>query len=138
MIGHRPPDDAAGEDVEDSGDVEPALPGPHVGDVGHPQLVGAIGFEVAVDEIGSRCSCLVAHRCARLSAAVNALQAVGSHEPGDALAAAAHALVAQRSVDPRGAVGLTGLGVDVSDQQHEAAVAHRSLRGLSSSSLVDA
>ena len=41
VIGHRPADDPAGEDVLDGGEVEPALPGAQVGDVGDPEPVRA-------------------------------------------------------------------------------------------------
>ena len=39
MVAARQPDDPAGEDVEDEGDVDGAGPGRDVGEVGDPQLV---------------------------------------------------------------------------------------------------
>src|SRR5580693_5958707 len=47
------PDDAAGGDVDDGGEVEPALPGGEVGDVAAPPLVDlrGVGGEVPADRI---------------------------------------------------------------------------------------
>src|SRR5690625_388171 len=44
-------DDAAGEHVFDGAEVELALVGPVLGDVGQPQFVDVIGGEVALDEV---------------------------------------------------------------------------------------
>jgi hypothetical protein len=48
---HAPADNAAGEDVDDEGDVDEAAPRRHVGEVGHPQLVGPGRRKLAIDEI---------------------------------------------------------------------------------------
>lgn len=48
---HRPANDAPAEGVLDGGEIEPALEGPQVGDVGDPQPVGFGRPEVAL-EIG--------------------------------------------------------------------------------------
>jgi hypothetical protein len=39
VLGHRPADDHPGERVLNSGEVEPALPGPQVGQICDPQHV---------------------------------------------------------------------------------------------------
>ena len=52
VIGGSPPDDPAREQVHDCSEIEPALPGPHVGDVRGPDLVGSLGREVALEPIG--------------------------------------------------------------------------------------
>ena len=52
MIGHRPPHDLAAPRVEHDGEIEKARRCGHVGDVGHPQLVGCGGGEVAIDKVG--------------------------------------------------------------------------------------
>jgi hypothetical protein len=39
MVGHRPADDPPREGVQDHRQVQPALTGALLGDVGHPQLV---------------------------------------------------------------------------------------------------
>jgi hypothetical protein len=49
--GHRPADDAAAEGIEHHGEVQEARPRRHVGDVGHPELVGGGRGEVALHEI---------------------------------------------------------------------------------------
>ena len=54
---HRPADDAAAPDIEHDGQVEEARPGRDVGDVGHPELVRAVGREVPIDQIGRGLRC---------------------------------------------------------------------------------
>jgi hypothetical protein len=51
VVLERPADDAAAEAVDDNGEVEPALPGAQVGDVGDPQPVRRRRLEVTLDEI---------------------------------------------------------------------------------------
>ena len=47
-----PADDVPSEDIDDEGDVHEAPPGRHVGEIGHPELIGADRDEVAIDEVG--------------------------------------------------------------------------------------
>ena len=55
VIGDRPPDHAAGEDIDDRRALDrPRFCGV-LGVVRHPQLAGAVGDEVAPDEIFVRC-----------------------------------------------------------------------------------
>ena len=49
--GHRPPDDPAAEHVENHGEVEKAATGRDVGDISHPERIGAVGHELALDEV---------------------------------------------------------------------------------------
>jgi hypothetical protein len=51
VVGDRPADDPAAVCVLDGGEIEPALPGAHVGDVGDPQHVGPVGPEAPLDEV---------------------------------------------------------------------------------------
>jgi hypothetical protein len=54
VIGHRPLDDAAGAGTDDDSEVEEvekALPGAQVGDVGDPEPVRAVRDELALDQI---------------------------------------------------------------------------------------
>jgi hypothetical protein len=44
VLGHRPADDPAAVCVLHSSEVEPALPGPQVGDVGDPQNVRGVSL----------------------------------------------------------------------------------------------
>ena len=48
---HPPAHDAPGVHVDDKGHEQPALPGAHVGEVRHPQLIGTISFELPVDTV---------------------------------------------------------------------------------------
>ena len=52
VVAHRPADAVAAAGVDHRRQVEPALPGGHVGDVGEPELVGSLGREVALHEVG--------------------------------------------------------------------------------------
>lgn len=47
-------DDATAEDINDRGQVEPALPGPDVGDIGQPEPVRPARLECPPDQIGCR------------------------------------------------------------------------------------
>ena len=51
---HRPPDNAAGEQVKHHRDIKPALGGPDVGEVRDPFLVGCLGRELAVQQVAGR------------------------------------------------------------------------------------
>ena len=51
-VADRPADNAPGKQVDDNGQIQPALPGPDVGDIRAPLLIGALGREVLVEEVG--------------------------------------------------------------------------------------
>lgn len=46
-----PADDSAGEHVDDKGNIHEALPSRHVSKIRDPELIGALGLEVAPDAI---------------------------------------------------------------------------------------
>ena len=116
MVGHRPADDPAGERVEDDGQVEPALVGALLGDVSDPQAVGSWWTELARDQIRGRCRGRVAASEPVPSAAVDADDTAGAHEPSDPLAADSDVQPqAQLGVDRWGAVGATAAGVELAD-----------------------
>ena len=48
---HRPADDAAGEEVQDHSQIEPAFSGVDVGEVGNPFLIRCRGFELAIEYV---------------------------------------------------------------------------------------
>jgi hypothetical protein len=48
-----PADDAASVDVNDESNIQPALPGEHIGEVGHPTLIRTISLEMPVDAGGT-------------------------------------------------------------------------------------
>jgi len=51
--GELPADHAAREHVEDEAKEHRALPAAQVGEVGHPQLIGSLGAEVPLDQVGA-------------------------------------------------------------------------------------
>jgi hypothetical protein len=51
VIGHRPADDAAAEEVLDGDQVQPALPGSEIRDVGDPEPIARRREERAIDEV---------------------------------------------------------------------------------------
>ena len=50
----RPPDDLSGEQIHDHSEVEPALPGANVCNIGYPSLVRAGDVEIALQEVGDQ------------------------------------------------------------------------------------
>ena len=48
---NRPANDAAGEQIDDDGQVDSSLPRPDTGDIDAPLLVEAIGSKVLVDDV---------------------------------------------------------------------------------------
>jgi hypothetical protein len=48
---HAPADDVAGEEVEHGGQVQPAVAGRDVGEIGQPDLVRRLGGEVVAEPI---------------------------------------------------------------------------------------
>ena len=53
MRAHGPADHAPAPGIEHDGQEQEPRPGRDVGDVGDPELIGTLGNEVALDEIGS-------------------------------------------------------------------------------------
>src|SRR5262249_50999435 len=51
MLAHRPTHHLAGEQVEDHRQVEPALAGRDIGDIGQPDLIGAVGDKILFEQI---------------------------------------------------------------------------------------
>ena len=49
-----PSHDPAREEIHDDGQIQLALPGPNVGDIGDPGRVGARGGELSLEEIGNQ------------------------------------------------------------------------------------
>lgn len=48
---HRPAHDLAGVEIDDHGEIKPALPGSDIGDIGRPDLIGAGDRELAIESI---------------------------------------------------------------------------------------
>ena len=76
-----PADDEPAEDVEHESHVDEADVGLHVGEVGHPEAVGAIGDEASLDEVRRTILCLVGDGGASpLPSAPHAAQPQIAHE----------------------------------------------------------
>ena len=91
-----------------------------LGDVCDPQAVGNWWTELARDQIRGRCRGRVAASEPVPSAAVDADDSVGAHQPGDTLAGDPDVQPqAQLGVDAWGAVGATAAGVDLADLADE-------------------
>ena len=82
VAGELPAHHAAREDVDDEAEEHHALPAAQVSEVRDPQLIGPLGAEVALDEIGRTVGRRVGLGGApRLASALGALDAVGAHQP---------------------------------------------------------
>src|SRR5580698_1888753 len=51
----RPPDDLSGEQIHGYSEVEPALPGADVRNIGNPSLVRTRDVEIALQDVWDRC-----------------------------------------------------------------------------------
>jgi len=109
---HRPTDHAPAPGVEDDGEIQKPGPRRNVGDVGHPQLIGAGRCEVAGDEIRRRRGRLVSEHGPRPLTPTDTLCPEGAREPSHALASNVEAEGGEPGVDPRGAVRAARGAVD--------------------------
>jgi hypothetical protein len=129
VVGHRPADDPTGEGVQDDRQVQPAIAGALLGDVGHPQPVRSWWGEVALDQVRCRGGLWVAARQPVPPAPMAALEASGAHQPGHAFAAHVHLQAQpQLGVHARGAIGPAAVGMDLADLVGERLVSHGPLR----------
>jgi hypothetical protein len=85
MVGHGIADDLAGGQVRPAGEVEPALGRRKESDVSDQLRAGDVGVEVAAGQVRSRPGFLVRPRQRPATATVGALDAVLTHQAGDAL-----------------------------------------------------
>jgi hypothetical protein len=101
---YGPAHDPTAEQVEHPGEIEAALVGVELGDVGLPPLVGCRGAEVPLDQIRGGCADLVPAPAPAL--AVRQPGEVGlAHQATDALVVHAEAPPAELSRDPGPPVG---------------------------------
>jgi Protein of unknown function DUF86 len=97
---HRPADHAPAEGVEDDGQEQEPGQGRDVREVGEPELVGRLGLEVALDQVGHRLGLVCPHGGPQRSAPMAALDAGLPHQSRHPFARAADALLPQLGVDP--------------------------------------
>src|SRR5829696_7268106 len=101
VVGHGPTDHLSGVGVEDEQEVEPPLPGSHVGDVRHPEAVRSLGGEDTLHEVGSR-RCALGPRSesgARPPTTSAAEEPGFSHQPRRALPGASYSECPQLEVE---------------------------------------
>ena len=102
---HSPANHLAGEQVEDHGQVEPALAGRNVGDIRQPDLIGPVCDNILLEQVCRHRQAMLAVGCAHAIAARGpSPEAVLAHDPFDPLAADGLALGAQFGVDARRSV----------------------------------
>src|SRR6266536_3090562 len=125
---HRPADDLAAEAVDHRGEVERALPGRDVLDVGGPQPVRPRRVEVALDEIVGDPYAGDAEGGAELAPLHVSRHPGGSHQSLDPLAAQPDPLIAEVEVDPPSAVAVTAARVHPADPLGQRRVGERPRR----------
>ena len=116
VVGHRPADDLPRVEVLNGGEVDPALPGPEIGDVGRPDPVRLRGGEVAEQEVVGDPH--PGHSKSRLAALLPDQPGNPrlAHEPGHAFLGDPDPLVhAELGVNPRRAIDAPVSGVDLLD-----------------------
>jgi hypothetical protein len=100
---HRPADDPPGPQIDNRGQMQPALTGAELGHVRSPQPIGARRVEIAFDEVWSRGG--VGPAVSPAPAGVHADQLLGAHQASDPLATTVPPEASQLGMHPRGAVG---------------------------------
>lgn len=105
---------AAREHVLDRRQIQRSLRRRNVGGIRHPQLVGTLGLELALDQIGGDLGS-VRPRGAPTATSADSPEIVRRHQPANAATARPNAQPAQRRLDARRPVDAAGLGVDPSN-----------------------
>jgi hypothetical protein len=102
---HRPADDPSGVEIEHDGEMEPALPGAHRGDIGDPAPVGCLGREVAPQAIGRGWQLGPGRRGPAEAPLGTGDDALAPHEAGNAVSARPDAPGAELLVNARRSIG---------------------------------
>jgi hypothetical protein len=123
VIAHGPTNHLAGEQVEDHGQVEPALAGRNVGDIGQPDLIGLVGDKVLIQQVCRHREGMLAVGCAHAIAARRpSPETVLAHDPLDPLAADGLTLGSQFGVDARRSVSFLVLCMNPPDIGQQIAI----------------
>src|SRR3990172_2721081 len=126
---HRPADHLARPYIEHHCEIQEAGPGRDVGDIRHPQLIGTVGLELAIDQVTGHGVGRVADRRAHEALWHHAAQARGAHEARHALLADEDAMiVGEFSVDVRRAVCTPRASMDRVDPRRQSDVHARTRR----------
>lgn len=128
MIGHRPTDNAAAVDVEIDRKVQKAGPRRNVGDVSDPDLIGTVGFELAIDEIGCRPGIAIADRRNDAFAPRSAFNSAFSHQSRNTLAGDLQPFIDQIGMDSWPSVGAPRVAKDRFDPISQRKVGFSSIR----------
>src|SRR5712691_8410859 len=107
VVLERPADDATAIAVHDHGEIQPALPGAQVGDVGDPESVRSRRLEVALDEIVGDTHARNPNCRAATAPFQGAADARLPHQPLNPLPTDGDTVGAQVTVDPWRPVGTT-------------------------------
>ena len=90
---HRPADDSTRIHIEHHRQIQKSRPRRNVGDVGHPQSIGAIGVELPIDEINWTRSIRIGLRRDDVPSQRSAAKPCRAHQPGHTLASHANPVV---------------------------------------------
>jgi hypothetical protein len=102
MLAHRPADGFSGEQIEDYGQVEPALAGRNVGDVRQPELIGRRGHKIPIEQVGGERQRMDAvGRADAVTARHPRPDAMSAHDPRHPLAAGGPAFGTQLGMNAR-------------------------------------
>ena len=113
---HGPANDSAAVEIQDTGEIEPALGGGDVGDVSDPDLVGGSGLWGFSQVIGSDGVVVVAvGGLDAVAALLASADAPALHETGNTVASMSTSTGTEFVGDPGRAVGLAAFGMDDGD-----------------------
>src|SRR3977135_1343372 len=116
MIAHSPADDLAAVEVEDRGEIEPALLGLDIGYICEPDPVRCSGGKAAVEQIrGDRQVVPAISGADPPGPCHDGANTVMAHQSFDAATAYPVALDRQLGMDTRAAVAAAGVAMDPSD-----------------------
>ena len=126
-LGDLPAHHHAGEHVDDEGGVDPAGVRLDVGEVGHPEAVGFVGMELAIDQVGRTVLALVGAGGDLVGPApAGPGKAQLSHQSLDGAAGHPDALSVELGPDLVGSIDLEVVAPDAKDLASELLVAHGS------------
>ena len=132
-VAERPTDDAAGEEIDDDGQIKPPLTCPDVGDVGTPLLVGSFRLEVLVNEVRCHRPGMLAIGGSFVSSLLAGAQPVLAHQPGRSPAADLQAVFLKLAGHARTAIGAERQGegrTNVGQQHHVVSLTTTGWAGL--------
>ena len=130
VVSGCPAHNAATEQVEDDGEIQPPGRGPDVGDVRGPQLVGPRRVEILLDQVWRNGLAMVRVRGSSKTSSTGSSESQAGHQSRDTVATKLQTSLLELGVDARAPVGPSALAMDCRDLDPEALVVLRSLRRL--------